>query len=51
MVYKFGVEKINERKLIRIPDVILKKLDARAGDLIVFFDNGGHVCLKKGEVN
>ena len=47
---RLDFEKISKKKNLRIPDVVLNKLEAKIGDSIVFYLNDGKIILKKGEI-
>lgn len=47
---RLDFEKINKKKNLRIPDVILNKLELKIGDSVVFYLNDGKIILKKGEI-
>ena len=47
---KIDFVKITEKKVIRVPDSVLEKLEAKANDSLVFYLNGGNIIIKKGEI-
>ncbi len=52
MVYEFSEQedmfsRLTEKKQVRIPDEIIKKLDLKTGNLLIFIEKDGEIILKK----